>query len=191
MFFLCSYVANFLLNDPDEVGNRSKQQVQNSLNKVEGGELEIIRMEKFAGMDALVKNQKCFHFRPWWISQWYFVWLIQKVGGRLPANSVEKMNYGPPGKAVLCQVLLLIHLGNQVDDEHKDILWQLMQHLWWQRWLKHWQWLWEDLNAEKGRYALINTTTMPMPNATSMLINKLYKGWPQGSEILHHVTPVR
>ena len=54
MFFLCSYVANFLLNDPDEVGNRSKQQVQNSLNKVEGGELEIIRMEKFAGMDPYI-----------------------------------------------------------------------------------------------------------------------------------------
>jgi len=64
-----SYVANFLLNDPDEV---------------EGGELEIIRMEKFAGMDAL-------------------------VGGRLPANAVEKMNYGPPGKAVLCQGSEILH----------------------------------------------------------------------------------
>ena len=39
----------------------SKQQVQSSFNKVEGGELEIIRMEKFAGMDALVKNKKCFN----------------------------------------------------------------------------------------------------------------------------------
>merc|ERR1719206_282714 len=64
-----SYVANFLLNDPDEV---------------EGGELEIIRMEKFSGMDAL-------------------------VGGRLPANAVEKMNYGPPGKAVLCQGSEILH----------------------------------------------------------------------------------
>jgi len=35
-----SYVANFLLNEPGEV---------------EGGELEIIRMEKYAGMDALVE----------------------------------------------------------------------------------------------------------------------------------------
>ena len=32
----------------------------------------------------------------------------KKVGGRLPAGAVEKMNYGPPGKAVLCQVNLLL-----------------------------------------------------------------------------------
>ena len=30
--------------------------------------------------------------------------MLKKVGGRLPAGAVEKMNYGPPGKAVLCQV---------------------------------------------------------------------------------------
>ena len=30
--------------------------------------------------------------------------MLKKVGGRLPAGVVEKMNYGPPGKAVLCQV---------------------------------------------------------------------------------------
>ena len=30
------------------------------------------------------------------------------MGGRLPADAVEKMNYGPPGKAVLCQVNLLL-----------------------------------------------------------------------------------
>merc|ERR1719167_1000039 len=64
-----SYVANFLLNEPGEV---------------EGGELEIIRMEKHAGMDAL-------------------------VGGCLPADAVEKMNYGPPGKAVLCQGSEILH----------------------------------------------------------------------------------
>lgn len=37
----------------------------------------------------------------------------------MPANAVEKMNYGPPGKAVLCQVLLLFHLGNNVDEKHR------------------------------------------------------------------------
>ena len=31
---------------------------------------------------------------------------VKKVGGRLPAGAVEKMNYGPPGKAVLCQVTM-------------------------------------------------------------------------------------
>jgi len=35
--------------------------------------------------------------------------MLKKVGGRLPAGAVEKMNYGPPGKAVLCQGSEILH----------------------------------------------------------------------------------
>jgi len=64
-----SYVCNFLLNDPGEV---------------EGGNLEIIKMEKHAGMAAL-------------------------EGGQVPPGAVERMEYGPPGKAVLCQGSEILH----------------------------------------------------------------------------------
>ena len=65
--------------------------------------------------------------------------ILKKVGGRLPAGAVEKMNYGPPGKAVLCQVLLIIM---KLNDEMYDV------------------------------------------DGSNILPS-------QGSEILHHVTPVR
>ena len=101
--------------------------------KVEGGDLEIIRMEKHAGMDALVDYHDINN--PIIGSLSFFFWqlyvlpfcskikydfkmcygicpiipsssIYSKVGGRLPAGAVEKMNYGPPGKAVLCQVVM-------------------------------------------------------------------------------------
>jgi len=64
-----SYVANFLLNDTDEM---------------EGGDLEIIRMEKRAGMKALVE-------------------------GSLPTDAVEKLVYGPPGSMVMAQGSEILH----------------------------------------------------------------------------------
>ena len=82
---------------------------------------------------------------------------LKKVGGRLPAGAVEKMNYGPPGKAVLCQVLLVMVIAmmmmmmfgaqSHAIPSYDEIVWWDVTH---------------------------------------------YKIEPsQGSEILHHVTPVR
>ena len=64
-----SYVANFLLNDMEEM---------------EGGDLEIIKMQKHVGMDAL-------------------------VNGSLKSNQVERLVYGPPGKMVVCQGSEVLH----------------------------------------------------------------------------------
>merc|ERR1719369_2596879 len=64
-----SYVANFLLNDMEEM---------------EGGDLEIIKMQKHAGMEAL-------------------------VNGTLKDGEVEKLVYGPPGKMVVCQGSEVLH----------------------------------------------------------------------------------
>ena len=64
-----SYVANFLLNDMEEM---------------EGGDLEIIKMQKHAGMEAL-------------------------VNGTLKPGQVEKLVYGPPGKMVVCQGSEVLH----------------------------------------------------------------------------------
>ena len=63
-----SYVANFLLNDMEEM---------------EGGDLEIIKMQKHAGMEAL-------------------------VSGCLKDGQVERLVYEPPGKMiVMCYTMLL------------------------------------------------------------------------------------
>jgi len=64
-----SYVANFLLNDMEEM---------------EGGDLEIIKMQKHEGMEAL-------------------------VNGTLKDGQVEKLVYGPPGKMVVCQGSEVLH----------------------------------------------------------------------------------
>jgi len=64
-----SFVGNFLITDMDEM---------------EGGELEIIKMEKYAGMKALCE-------------------------GTLKQNDVEKVSYEGPGKMLLCQGSEILH----------------------------------------------------------------------------------
>jgi len=71
------YVANFLLSDP---------------STMVGGDLEIIKMEKEAGMRAL-------------------------VGGTLEPAKVEKLVYGPPGNMVLAQGSEILHHVTQIESE--------------------------------------------------------------------------
>merc|ERR1711935_1076141 len=71
------YVANFLLSDP---------------STMEGGDLEIIKMEKEEGMRAL-------------------------VGGSLSSDKVEKLVYGPPGNMVLAQGSEILHHVTQIKSE--------------------------------------------------------------------------
>ena len=64
-----NYVGNFLIND---------------MKNVEGGDLEIIKMEKRAGMKALVE-------------------------GSLRHENLEKVSYEAPGKMMLCQGSEILH----------------------------------------------------------------------------------
>jgi len=64
-----NYVGNFLIND---------------MKHIEGGDLEIIKMEKRAGMKAL-------------------------VNGNLKPEQLEKVSYEAPGKMMLCQGSEILH----------------------------------------------------------------------------------
>jgi len=64
-----NYVGNFLIND---------------MKNVEGGDLEIIKMEKHAGMKALIE-------------------------GNLRPTDLEKVSYEAPGKMMLCQGSEILH----------------------------------------------------------------------------------
>merc|ERR1719481_27479 len=77
-----SYVANFLLNDPEGM---------------EGGDLEIIKMEKQAGMEAL-------------------------CAGSLAEKSVEKLVYGPPGTMVLAQGSEILHHVTPIKSHHERVV---------------------------------------------------------------------
>jgi len=77
-----SYVGNFLLNDVDNM---------------EGGDLEIIKMQKHEGMEAL-------------------------VSGTLKPENVERLVYGPPGKMVLCQGSEVLHHVTPVKSEFSRIV---------------------------------------------------------------------
>ena len=77
-----SYVGNFLLNDVDNM---------------EGGDLEIIKMQKHEGMEAL-------------------------VSGTLKPENVERLVYGPPGKMVLCQGSEVLHHVTPVKYEKIQVI---------------------------------------------------------------------
>jgi len=77
-----SYVANFLLNDPEGM---------------EGGDFEIIKLQKKTGMEAL-------------------------CAGTLAKDKVEKLVYGPPGTMVLAQGSEILHHVTPIKSKQERIV---------------------------------------------------------------------
>ena len=167
MFFLCSYVANFLLNDPDEVGNKN----------IKTTNAKFLQQGRGRGARDYSDGEVCRHGRFGEESEMFPLLTIFTLDFTL----ILCMTCPKGWRSVACKCSWKDELWTSWQGcslsgvasfsswqqcwwETQDILWQLMQHLWWQ----HWQWLWEDLNADKGRFAPRNTTMMPTPNATSM-----------------------
>ena len=208
MFFLCSYVANFLLNDPDEVGEQIKTTSAKFLQQGRGrgardySDGEVCRHGRFGEKSEMFPFSSLMNFtmifcmtypKGWrsvacklsWKDELWTSWQGCSLSGVASYSSWQPSWWGTQGYSLTTYAALVMTAII------KTLTMIMRRFKCWQRKIytdKH------NDDADAKCYFNADKQTIQR-NANniiiSMLINKLYKGWPQGSEILHHVTPVR